>query len=57
MPDIPDNDNLVRDENEDLRHPPKPHEVEPIPPEKIKQDAAQRAKKLPIIQRNIACWR
>lgn len=53
MPDIPDNDNLVRDENEDLRHPPKPHEVEPIPPEKIKQDAAQRAKKLPIIQRII----
>lgn len=53
MPDIPDNDNLVHDENEDLRHPPKPHEVEPIPPEKIKQDAAQRAKKLPIIQRII----
>ncbi|MGN0834835.1 MAG: ribonuclease E/G [Candidatus Spyradosoma sp.] len=53
MPDIPENDNLPHDENEDLRRPPKPHQVEALPPEKIKGDAAQRAKKLPIIQRII----
>ena len=51
MPDIPEKDNLQYDENEELRHPPKPHEIAPIPPEKIKADAAQRAKKLPLIQR------
>lgn len=51
MPDIPEKDNLPQDENEALRHPPKPHEVVPIPTKELKEGARQRAKKLPLLQR------
>ncbi|MCD8298238.1 MAG: Rne/Rng family ribonuclease [Opitutae bacterium] len=51
MPDIPEKDDLKYDENEDLRHPPKPVEIEPVEPEKVKADAKARAKKLPLLQR------
>lgn len=51
MPDIPEKDNLPHDEHEALRHPPKPHEVVPIPNAELNAGAKQRAKKLPLIQR------
>ena len=51
MPDIPEKDNLPHDENEALRHPPKPHEVVPIPKAELNEGARRRAKKLPILQR------
>ncbi len=51
MPDIPEKDELVYDEHEELRHPTKPIEVEIIPKEKLNADAKQREKKLPILQR------
>lgn len=51
MPDIPEKDNLPHDENEALRHPPKPHEVVPIPDAELRAGAKQRSRKLPLIQR------
>ena len=51
MPDIPDNDDLPHDENDDLRSPPCEHRASPIDTRALHNEAASRAKKLPILQR------
>lgn len=56
MPDIPDNDNLPHDENDDLRAPPCEHKTSPIDTKALNAEAASRAKKLPILQRIVKAF-